>query len=685
MAHGLTTQTVKVHQALHGYADGHRQLALSTTLKPRDLKTLLVLSDVSGPGGRLQEDGYLSGYPLADSGFYALARTWPAPEMPRPGCVWTHTLLIDFTDLATLETLTFLQTMFRRPPSASATAGYDAEAISDTRAEITFPAVFPLVTESWALVVMAQLYGNPRSPVIVGRPGDEVDDAVLALWSQQWPRLRRSFKFCTFAASNRSADGERFDLQVLPGSDRNIRTKLDLIDNEAIIASRWLNDAFQDLLLPDHSGLRTFFRRVGADIAGGREAFRPLCLLHRAVTSFQNRPEAVHDAIAILRDEFSGDQSRTAEAIVATAALEKVGTLDEPSFDFLWNSLDLVNAGTLASGAAQLGRSAWRRNPDMLVPFLDNEKFGFIVERTLAQLEIADLAAGLMQAPALRTAALALRPELVGQPAFWAGLEVVEDPFRTSKSEHMEAAAVEAILLAGRDDLATRAVHEFGPRRLLRSISTSSRSIGDRLGTWLRASVSDTVAVAEFLATQPAISRPMLYGLARALPPDAVPNEYGEDPWLIAHRNAEGPINEAAASYTAAYLMSRALGERSRCSGELAQLSFESIHAAVANDQLPDEGWRLLELRLPRSSYWRQWDRCHRLRSGVTDLFIDRDLAPGIFARLCGDDSLFSLLSREAADSWRGRYYLKRVRQYIADERDASLASRAGLVEEVLR
>ena len=232
----------------------------------------------------------------------------------------------------------------------------------------------------------------------------------------------------------------------------------------------------------------------------------------------------------------------------------------------------------------------------------------------------------------------------------------------------MEAAAAEAILLAGRDDLATRAVHEFGSRPLLRSIRASSRTMGDRLGAWLRASVGDTVAVAEFLATQRAIPKPMLYGLARALPPDAVPNEYGEDPWLIAHRNAEGQIDEAVNSYFAAYLLSRAFGQRSRCPGELAQVSFETVHAAVANDQLSDEGWQLLESRLPQSSYWRAWDRCQRLRVGVTDLFIDRDLSPGIFARLRGDDSLFSLLSKEAADSWRGRKYLKRVRMHIEDE-----------------
>ena len=125
MAHGLTVvQAPQLHQALHGYADGHRQLALSTTLKPRDQKRLLALSDISGPGARLDDDGYLTGYPLAESGYFALGRTWLAPEMPRPGCVWTHTLLIDFTDLAALDTLTGLLDLFRRPLAASVTSAY---------------------------------------------------------------------------------------------------------------------------------------------------------------------------------------------------------------------------------------------------------------------------------------------------------------------------------------------------------------------------------------------------------------------------------------------------------------------------------------------------------------------------------------------------------------------------------
>ncbi len=58
---------------------------------------------------------YVTGYPLIDASFYAFARTWYAPEMERPGCVWTHTLLIGERDLGALDDLTILNRCFRRP------------------------------------------------------------------------------------------------------------------------------------------------------------------------------------------------------------------------------------------------------------------------------------------------------------------------------------------------------------------------------------------------------------------------------------------------------------------------------------------------------------------------------------------------------------------------------------------
>ena len=63
------------------------------------------------------EDGYLTGYPVPD-GRYAFARTWPAWDAPRPNCVWTHTLLIDFEDIASIDNVDGLVSMFKRPDAA---------------------------------------------------------------------------------------------------------------------------------------------------------------------------------------------------------------------------------------------------------------------------------------------------------------------------------------------------------------------------------------------------------------------------------------------------------------------------------------------------------------------------------------------------------------------------------------
>ena len=113
-----------IQQTLHGYSDGHRLLAASCRV-PRDAESLmLILSDLSGPGGGDQFDPYLTGYPLESTGRYALAYTWPAPEMGRPGCVWTHTLLLGEELLADMNNPEEFLKLFRRPTAPSSFGDY---------------------------------------------------------------------------------------------------------------------------------------------------------------------------------------------------------------------------------------------------------------------------------------------------------------------------------------------------------------------------------------------------------------------------------------------------------------------------------------------------------------------------------------------------------------------------------
>ncbi len=212
---------------------------------------MLALSDISGPGARLESSGYLTGYPLSESGFFALARTWPAPEMSRPGCVWTHTLLIDFTDLAAWESLTALTTLFEHPSEHKNVQVYSTPKLLSDDNQRYLNSIDP----DWARMVLSALYINPRRKIVVtGKTAAEADDTVLAIWSQQWPRLRRSFRFCTLAATDRSSESGNFDLQVLPKLDRSIRGQFtDAVDAESLepAVGEWLDYAVDDLMFPD--------------------------------------------------------------------------------------------------------------------------------------------------------------------------------------------------------------------------------------------------------------------------------------------------------------------------------------------------------------------------------------------------------------------------------------------------
>src|SRR2546426_11158742 len=113
----MVANAIELHQALHGYGDGHQLLSSSLRLTREQQWQLLVMSDLSGPSFRSGFDSYLTGYPLERGGFYCLARTWFALELSRPGCVWTHTILISDTDVARIHDFRSILLHFRRPLS----------------------------------------------------------------------------------------------------------------------------------------------------------------------------------------------------------------------------------------------------------------------------------------------------------------------------------------------------------------------------------------------------------------------------------------------------------------------------------------------------------------------------------------------------------------------------------------
>ena len=267
---------MKVDQCLFGYEDGHRLLASSIPLG-EEISLLTELSDVA-PGAVFGDsDGYWTGLPVASLGRYVLMRTWPAPEMTRPGCVWTHALLIDPLFLETIDDLSMLQFAVVRPSGTECISEY-RKTFDLTRTQSSTS--LNVTDDKLVLSLLSALYETMSSPVEILRPG-ELDTALFAVWSQQWPKLRRTFRFQTAASRTRKPTiPVRFDVTALLVLARNYSSHETDINRPA-----WLTAAVNDIRKGNAGALRAFLWRYGQDTRRQRGSFRPLTEIHRLNSS----------------------------------------------------------------------------------------------------------------------------------------------------------------------------------------------------------------------------------------------------------------------------------------------------------------------------------------------------------------------------------------------------------------
>jgi hypothetical protein len=255
-------RTITIHQTLHGYHEGHRLLATSVELNAGEKAAMSQLSDSSGTGKEVGFTSYLTGYPLPNSRYYAFARTWYADEMPRPGCVWTHTLLIDIAMIWMFQNPDDLLSLFSRP-STREHFSYNTPLTIDREDK-----VFNVEHDSDLDKLTCLLYSSDKKLVLLAESAQQYELLILKAWNLQWPRLKRTFKFCTGSLSIRKAAGDILDLQVVPYSrekslNRDDRSLVDTVDFVSAICHKdWLDEYSQ--IKP--TVMLDFMTQFGADL-----------------------------------------------------------------------------------------------------------------------------------------------------------------------------------------------------------------------------------------------------------------------------------------------------------------------------------------------------------------------------------------------------------------------------------
>ena len=324
----------------------------------------------------------------------------------------------------------------------------------------------------------------------------------------------------------------------------------------------------------------------------------------------------------------------------------------------------------------QLGEALWNSDPESLIKLFESiPPRPLLADRTIAALKVGDLIEGLRQSPTLAPSLIARRPDLLTKPSFWTLPGVSHsDAFKMAMGNPEQLDAVlGAMLVANRGDLAAEVARGAGAFRQLQAVAKywtadTTETCSGAVQAWLGAALGDERAVAEALSLGIIRNRAILLVIARKTGPDFVPNDYGEDPWLTAARDAVGDMSDDNSRYLSAYLLARAFGMRSRNQAELIAYALDAVYFAAAQSTLSEDAWMLLERLVPRAFLWVDWDRCPRICAAVADTFVNRNLSPLLFAKAAQDDGLFTVLAEEVSRKGReGRRFLKGVRQAIPD------------------
>lgn len=199
---------------LHGYKLGHNYIQGSIVLpSTHDMDKIATLSDWSEYVGVNNERDYITAYPLDESPYYVVARTWYADGMRRPGCVWTHSLLIHKDDISKITDFCNLLYLFEVPLTENYENYSTVRAFVEDAKEAEMH--FPEIGENRAAEVYECLLSDIPSFILSELTSYQSQVLLLTLLNYVPAELLLNKSFCSGTAAPRSYDGQYLSLQFV--------------------------------------------------------------------------------------------------------------------------------------------------------------------------------------------------------------------------------------------------------------------------------------------------------------------------------------------------------------------------------------------------------------------------------------------------------------------------------------
>lgn len=642
-----TVEGALIHQALFGYNDGHKLLETSIRLSSQDLYELSALSDLASGVQLRGDESYLTGITLQDSRHFVLIRTWSAPEMPRPGCVWSHVLILTTDILASQRDLSILDKMFRRPVSVNLTGIY-SQAVNIPRHEMPIKTSSKLVGQVMRSYYTSQSFNDPAAT------GPDLQSAVLVMWSQQWPRLRAASSFRTArvtSGSNRPAT--RFDFQ--PGSrsdhiDRGVGLG-DEVDTD------WIDAAVADAISTDVTPLRRFLWRYGKDIRSPKQRFQNLVKIHLATRKLKPNGMPLSWAQSIV-SLFPGPDNATTikrdmlgfeptpltlcTAVAIEDILEILPQLLKEGIVIANETLEARLSEAQASAVPALAASVVSHGPELL-------EQAPIVMRVLTKIADERSVSDTRVPPEVRLTILQTRHELIsaGSLAAMSDNDLLK-LFEIVEQQPYSTRILDTLLRRDIAQYPDALVEKHANQLLVLAITARSDGVlSHGASTFIRNQARRIISKSALID----IAGSSMAAQAADLLNYPVDRELADDvpKWLSALERC-GPDAEGQALVNfEAYMLVVATRSQTSAGWELLKQTLSRVRSVVLAGGLVNPAYELLNSQLPHDG-WNSWDLHKRILIALRDLrrFTRVDRAEVMQLDLADDDLSFVLDERKS-------------------------------------
>ena len=568
---------MRIHQAILGYDRGHRLLAASKGLSSISKHQLVQLSDRSVDVKNLPKSGYLTGYPLPEDGLYVVARTWGAPEMPRPGCIWTHSLFVSFTELARLDDPRYLLPLFKRPNDIDSKDEY-SQSLEFEPCDTPLPPIDAVLASK----LLSQLYARPLRQVFLYAEDQAKSHAtVLAIWGQQWPRLRRNFCFCSLTARDRSTSEHCFDVQFLSTRKKERRSAIEhrFDDQEG-----WMNLCLDDLRASNFA-FREFLRRAGGDIKDGRGRFAELCQLFAQRIS-GSQVNAVEQTLRYVIHRLPLDEGKLLRSAAISDAVECASEISTACLVDMLPYLEEVKGHLSASVAKGLAKKYWEIDPLIVVgpdAITWIRELGSQVIDELSQQEALDSA---LDAGELATSILVRRTDLLENDSVWRAdiSETAIELLPSISEEDQQIAILHAIINAPRRDLVDLVCRTFGVRTVLAAATSKCMSESDVAVTFAAKAFAAMPDREKFVChtlveERCVLNRRLIYLFAESVSPSVpeISSDQSLDPWVAVWEDGKGELGSKKTDDVMTFLFLRAVIEPSAHAASLLACSYDHL------------------------------------------------------------------------------------------------------------